>query len=122
MFCTYGNYEIEGACYASLEYLLYGLPVISTQSVGGRDVYHDDNNSIICVPDINSVNNAIQLCLCKIKNGEYDPISVRNNAIEKILFYREIFYNVIKKIFEENNINDDIPKLRKVTLHYNNLS
>lgn len=32
--------EHEGACYASTEYLLCGCPVISTPSVGGRDVWY----------------------------------------------------------------------------------
>ena len=33
--------EVEGANYASIQYLLAGLPVVSTKSKGGRDVFFD---------------------------------------------------------------------------------
>jgi hypothetical protein len=39
--------SVEGAMYASCEYLLCGIPVVSTRSKGGRDVFFDDYNSII---------------------------------------------------------------------------
>ena len=42
--------EREGACYASTEYLFSGLPVLSTQSTGGRDIWYNEDNSIICEP------------------------------------------------------------------------
>jgi glycosyltransferase involved in cell wall biosynthesis len=38
---------IEGASWASMEYLMCGLPVISCKSKGGRDVFYNDNNSAI---------------------------------------------------------------------------
>jgi hypothetical protein len=41
---------VEGGCYSSSEYLLCGLPVISTESLGGRDVYYTDINSRIIEP------------------------------------------------------------------------
>ena len=31
----------EGACYASMEYLLSGIPIVSTANIGGRDVFFD---------------------------------------------------------------------------------
>lgn len=35
--------EVEGGCFASTEYLLCGLPVVSTANVGGRDLFfHPD--------------------------------------------------------------------------------
>ncbi len=33
--------ETEGAMFAAVEYLLCGLPVVSTPSQGGRDVWFD---------------------------------------------------------------------------------
>jgi hypothetical protein len=38
---------IEGGCYSSSEYLLCGLPVVSSQSKGGRDVWYDTDNSVL---------------------------------------------------------------------------
>lgn len=40
----------EGTCWASTEYLLCGLPVISTPCCGGREVWHNDRNSLIVEP------------------------------------------------------------------------
>lgn len=39
--------ETEGACYSSGEFLLCGLPVISTPCRGGRELYYNEDNSII---------------------------------------------------------------------------
>jgi len=39
--------ELEGVSWASLEYLMCGIPVISCKSKGGRDVYYTKNNSVI---------------------------------------------------------------------------
>ncbi|MEM1195689.1 MAG: glycosyltransferase [Pseudomonadota bacterium] len=51
----------EGACYASSEYLLCGLPVISTPSEGGRDFWYNDDNSIIVEPDARAIKEAASL-------------------------------------------------------------
>jgi hypothetical protein len=45
----------EGACYASSEMLLSGLPVISTESQGGRDFWYTKRNSIIVKADPDAV-------------------------------------------------------------------
>lgn len=47
--------EEEGASYASSEYLLCGLPVVSTPSRGGRDVFYNDDNSKIVEPTADAV-------------------------------------------------------------------
>ncbi|OXE42707.1 hypothetical protein CCS92_08640 [Methylobacterium radiotolerans] len=40
--------KLEGAMYASIEYLLAGLPVVSTRSKGGRDTFfHPDTTLIV---------------------------------------------------------------------------
>lgn len=49
----------EGGCRASGEYLLCGLPVVSTPSTGGRDIWYDSDNSIICEPTPPAVREAV---------------------------------------------------------------
>jgi glycosyltransferase involved in cell wall biosynthesis len=39
--------EIEGACYSSSEFILSGLPVISTPCMGGREIYYNSDNHLI---------------------------------------------------------------------------
>ena len=42
----------EGAMYSSVEYLLCGLPIVSTKSTGGHDVFFTDTNCIIAEDSI----------------------------------------------------------------------
>jgi glycosyltransferase involved in cell wall biosynthesis len=50
---------IEGAMFASAEYLLSGLPIVSTYSVGGRDAYFDSRFWFMCEPTPASVADAV---------------------------------------------------------------
>ena len=50
----------EGACYSSSEYLLCGVPVVSTRSRGGRDVWYTEENSIICTDSEEGVKEAVE--------------------------------------------------------------
>ena len=49
----------EGVCRASSEYLLTGIPVVSTQSVGGRDIWYDSYNAILVQPEENAIYDAV---------------------------------------------------------------
>ena len=51
----------EGACFSSSEYLLCGLPVLSCKCRGGRQIWYDDANSVLCDPNIKSVNENFNL-------------------------------------------------------------
>ncbi len=51
--------EIEGSSYASMEYMLAGLPVVSTPSKGGRDVFFDPEYCIVCEPEPAAVRDAV---------------------------------------------------------------
>lgn len=42
--------ELEGPCWASTEYLLCGLPVVTTPCSGGREVWYNEGNSIVVQP------------------------------------------------------------------------
>lgn len=49
----------EGAMFASMEYMLAGLPIVSTPSLGGRDVYFDNDYCIITRPDPRGIRDAV---------------------------------------------------------------
>ena len=51
---------VEGSNYASMEYMLAGLPVVSTPSQGGRDVFFDPEYCIVCEPDPSAVRDAVE--------------------------------------------------------------
>ena len=100
----------EGANYSSSEYLLCGLPVVSTKSAGGRDYWFDDYNSIICEPDEDSVKKSVDTMLEKLSNGEFDREKIRNTQIEKMNLMRENFINETKEIFNKHDVNVDAKK------------
>jgi len=52
--------ELEGAMLASIEYLLAGLPVVSTPSYGGRDYYFDDDYCLTVDPDPARIREAVR--------------------------------------------------------------
>lgn len=95
----------EGACFSSSEYLLAGLPVISTKSTGGRDVWYNKNNSIIIEPTEEAVNNAVALCKVNLKNGIFDRNKIRNDHIELSNIMRNFFINYVQTIFDRHKIN-----------------
>jgi glycosyltransferase involved in cell wall biosynthesis len=68
----------EGANYASMEYMLAGLPVVSTPSVGGRDVYFDPDYVLICEPDPPAVRDAVMAL--KARNIPRDYIRAKTLA------------------------------------------
>jgi SAM-dependent methyltransferase len=76
--------ETEGAMFASVEYLLNGIPVISTPSLGGRDVFFTRENSIQCDPNSNSVRDAV----IESRKRSFDPLAIRADASARIVKFR----------------------------------
>ena len=100
----------EGACRASCEYLATGLPVVSTSSVGGRDVWLDDYNSIIVKPDPREVREAVDV----FKRSPRDPELIRENFLKKAQTFRERFKSqVLVPVLREFDVEmnaDDVMK------------
>lgn len=90
---TGGIYSLEeGGCYSSSEYLLCGLPVVSTISKGGRDTWFNDYNSIVVEGnDTLAIKRSVELLKSRILSGEIIPEVVRQQHIEKQKEMRESF-------------------------------
>ena len=71
----------EGQCRASSEYLLAGLPVVSCESVGGRDVWYNRDNSIIVPLDENEIYLAVKRAKEMVLKGDFNGEKIRNNHI-----------------------------------------
>jgi len=99
--------DAEGACYSSSEYLLAGLPVVSTLSRGGRDTWYSFDNSIIVEPDQDAVTEAVNVCIQKIKNGEFNKQNIRNKHIDMSNTMRKNIIECTKMIFDMNGITID---------------
>lgn len=79
--------EAEGACYSSSEYLLCGLPVVSTLSYGGRDIWYNSYNSIICDPSPEAIAEAVK----RLSSYGRDPQRIRKMHINLAKQLRENF-------------------------------
>lgn len=101
----------EGACYSSSEYLLCGVPVVSTESVGGRDVWYNESNSIICKDNADAVAQAVALAA----NAEWDARLIRRLHLEQAMSYRKVLIEKINSILSKHykSFKPNISKLFK---------
>lgn len=88
--------NVEGSNYASMEYMLAGLPVVSTPSTGGREIYFDHEYCTICEPNPNAVRDAV--AALKARNIPRDYIRARTLA--KIEPERRRFLSLIDDLSE----------------------
>jgi glycosyltransferase involved in cell wall biosynthesis len=91
----------EGASFSSSEYLLCGIPVVSTTSEGGRDVWYNDYNSRIIEPDPEQVKQAVNY----FANNPKDPEVIRQQHIEKAKIFRQKFICLIEEILRRCSID-----------------
>lgn len=107
----------EGACFASSEYLLAGLPVVSTSSIGGRDYWYNENNSIICDANEESVMESTSLAIEMLKQGRFNREDIRNSHMSESIRLRENFIVMLQKLFDVNNSSVDA---RQIVYSYYN--
>ncbi|MDR3470403.1 MAG: glycosyltransferase [Devosia sp.] len=88
---------VEGSSYGSMEYMLAGLPVVSTPSVGGRDVYFDPEFCLVSQPDAASVRQAV----VELKARAVPRDIVRMRTLEKIALARSRFLELVDELLGE---------------------
>jgi glycosyltransferase involved in cell wall biosynthesis len=93
--------EKEGACYATAEYLLCGLPVVSTKSLGGRDVFFDDEYTRI----VDNTPDAVREGVEELIRRNIPPEYVREKTLEKMRPHRERFIKLIQEIYDKENVH-----------------
>jgi hypothetical protein len=79
--------EVEGGCYASSEYLMCGLPVVSTPSRGGRDVFYDADNALIVEPTPPAVAEGVR----QLRARRLDPHAISARHLARSLAFRQRF-------------------------------
>jgi glycosyltransferase involved in cell wall biosynthesis len=96
--------DTEGICRASSEYLLCGIPVVSTESTGGRDVWYTSYNSIIVDQNEESVVKAVK----EFMKNPRDPWKIRNDYLQQAEMFKDRFCrDVLGRIFKNQKINLD---------------
>jgi hypothetical protein len=105
--------ECEGACFASSQYLLAGLPVISINSVGGRDIWYNKDNSIICENlTEDSIYEALEIAKQKLQTGEFNREKIRNIHLKQMDEHRNTIINYIQD-FLGNDEKVDVISIKK---------
>lgn len=99
--------EEEGACYASAEYLACGVPVVSVESRGGRHVFYNDDNSMICDADPESVADAVAVMKQRMINGEICPQNIRDKFLSDIGVHRQSFVAVLQSVFDRFGVPEN---------------
>jgi glycosyltransferase involved in cell wall biosynthesis len=92
---------VEGAMYASTEYLLCGIPVVTTHNVGGRNDFLDSMNSLTVDADEVAIVDAVQHFL------RYRPSAheIRSNTLKRIHDHRRRFFKLIDGFFADSGQN-----------------
>lgn len=88
----------EGQNNASTEYLLCGIPVISTPSIGGRDAFFDPAHSDIVEPDARAIEDAVERC----QADPPDPVRVRESVMIKIRAHRRRFLGWLSAVSDRD--------------------
>jgi len=91
----------EGAMYACVEYLLCGLPVVSTRSIGGRVIFFDNDYVKIVDGKPISVKEAVDEVIKKNISSNY----IRMKTLLKIKPHRERFITLIQEIYDKEGVN-----------------
>jgi glycosyltransferase involved in cell wall biosynthesis len=100
----------EGAMLGSFEYMLCGLPVVSTESRGGRDQYYNNDFCLIVKDTPEAIRSAVEEMISRNIN----PIHIRKWAIDRVNKDRDKHVDYICDYFrKEKGIKLDSYKLRK---------
>lgn len=86
----------EGQCQAVGEYLLCGLPVVSTQSKGGRDALFSSRTALIVSASASEVARAVDAFVA----CPPDVDEVRQITLQKIWVFRERLARVLNRVVE----------------------
>ena len=107
--------EKEGAMFASVEYLLAGLPIVTTPSSGGRHVYHDPEFSLTVPADPRAVAEAVAVLKARAIPRE----RVRTKTLARIERDRARFVALLNSILADaQRLTDDWPFRKGVTMEW----
>lgn len=108
----------EGAMYASMQYLLAGLPIVSTHSEGGRDVFFDERFVELVPADPAAVASAVRRLVREAPPAEF----IRRETLQKVAIHRHRFIDLVQRIYDAagagRSFADEWPGLFFDKLHH----
>ena len=84
----------EGMMRASMEYLMCGIPVVSTHSLGGRDRYYHEPYAVLVADDARAVAEAVT----KLGTHPCNKLAIRDHIGKLVEFERKNFLNAINDL------------------------
>lgn len=88
----------EGQCKASVEYLLCGLPVVSTPSTGGRDEFFDPDYVAIVEPTAEAVRKGVEDVIGRGLLVQ----DIRQRTLDRISSHRGRFCDELNRILQSD--------------------
>jgi len=73
-----------------------------SDATGGREVYYNKYNSIICEPTQEAVKDAVEQAVKK----KWDREKIRKNYLDQAMSFRRETYQLIEKILSEGDIKE----------------
>jgi glycosyltransferase involved in cell wall biosynthesis len=92
--CSLALSKVEGGMLVSFESLLCGIPVVSTPSKGGRDLFFNSYNCLIAEPNAQSVADAV----CHFQAHRPDPHQIRSQALQDLEPHRLRFCQYVSQL------------------------
>lgn len=82
---------VEGAMLSSMEYMLAGLPIVSTPSLGGRDFFFDPEYCAIVPPDPGAIRDAV----AEMKSRKIPRAYIREKTLLRVEKERDAFLGLL---------------------------
>jgi glycosyltransferase involved in cell wall biosynthesis len=90
----------EGAMYASAQYLLSGLPIVTTRSSGGRDVFFEDRFVLTVPPQPSAVRQGVE----ELIRRKLQPEDIRETTLAKLRAHRQTFIALVQDIYLRHGV------------------
>jgi glycosyltransferase involved in cell wall biosynthesis len=97
---------VEGTMFAATEYMLCGLPVVSTPSLGGRETWFDPRFTRIVPPEPAAIAAAVR----ELISLNISPHLIRNATIARMSEHRHRFTQAVQKIFTSEGSGRDFAR------------
>jgi hypothetical protein len=90
----------EGAMYASAQYLLSGLPVVTTPSQGGRDEFFDPAYVRTAAPEPAAIASAVE----ELVASDLRPEPIREATLARIQSHRDRFIALVQGLYDRSGV------------------
>jgi hypothetical protein len=92
--------DVEGAMHASIEYLFCGIPIVSTRSRGGRDLFFDEEYCVLTEAHPDAVAAGVK----RLIRDPIDPNRIRLKTIARVEQHRERFVAFIERLLVTHGV------------------